>query len=75
MTFSPEAAQQVRALERKEAERLDVALVVIAADPLGAAAPMPTAPVLREYRDDAGARVIYYATVLGTVVVVAYLEA
>ncbi|MFE2911446.1 type II toxin-antitoxin system RelE family toxin [Kitasatospora indigofera] len=75
VSFTPEAEQQARALEPKEAERLDRALAVIAADPIGAAPPMVTAPVLREYRDANGARVIYYATVLGSVVVVAYLEA
>ncbi|MEU7095909.1 hypothetical protein [Kitasatospora aureofaciens] len=75
VTFSAEAARQVRALEHKEAVRLDAALTIIAADPIGAAPPMPAAPVLREFRGGDGARVIYYATVLGTVVVVAYLEA
>ncbi|MFJ2193136.1 type II toxin-antitoxin system RelE/ParE family toxin [Kitasatospora sp. NPDC087861] len=74
VTFTPEAAQQVRALVPEEAKRLDAALVVIAADPLGAAPPMEAAPMLRDYRDG-DARVVYYATVLGHVVVVAFLEA
>jgi hypothetical protein len=74
VVFTPEAEQQVSSLEPKELEKLDRALDVISVDP-SVGAPMPASPVLREYREDTGARVIYYATALGSVIVVAYVEA
>lgn len=72
ISFSPEAEQQIRALEPAELEWVDQALVTISIDPM-VGAPMASAPVLREFHKD-GARVIYFASVLGHVVVVAYVE-
>lgn len=56
----------------EELQRLDPALVAISVNPT-IGDPLPNSP-LRDYRDGT-VRVIYYATTLGMVIVVAYAEA
>jgi plasmid stabilization system protein ParE len=80
ITFSDTAAKQLEAITDDRAARaLDRALAALSADP-DMGTPLSTAtpggPALREYADgDENVRVVYYVTVLRTVVVVAYIEA
>ncbi|MFF4902853.1 hypothetical protein [Streptomyces sp. NPDC001068] len=78
IAFSDAAAKQLEAITSEaDIHALDRALVVISVDPeIGA--PIPgdtTGPQLRQYTDDVEAvRVLYFVTVLRTVVVIAYIE-
>ncbi|MFD8937935.1 hypothetical protein ACFV0R_22250 [Streptomyces sp. NPDC059578] len=79
IVFSDSAARQLDALtNERELHALDRALVALSVDPdLGD--PIPgsdsTGPELRQYTDDIEqVRVLYFVTVLRTVVVVAYIE-
>lgn len=70
--FHEVAQSQLQKLSAAEMVRADRAIVAISVNPwLGD--PVDTSP-LREYRED-GIRVFYTATVLGSVIIVAYLEA
>ncbi|OQD52369.1 hypothetical protein BM536_029515 [Streptomyces phaeoluteigriseus] len=78
IAFSDSAAKQLENLTSEAAiHALDRALVVISVDPgIGEPIPGDTAgPQLRQYTDEVEAvRVLYFVTVLRTVVVVAYIE-
>ncbi|MEF3117562.1 hypothetical protein [Streptomyces chrestomyceticus] len=71
VTFHETAERQLAALADGNLARLDPVLDAIAADPeIG----WPLADsLLREHQQD-GVRVIYYATTLGTIIAVAYVE-
>ncbi|MFF0629890.1 hypothetical protein [Streptomyces sp. NPDC004296] len=56
-----------------EIARLDAAVDVIAQRP-DAAKPHRTAPALRDYQAG-GVRLVFYATALGSIVIVVYVEA
>ncbi|MEU2789060.1 hypothetical protein [Streptomyces sp. NPDC007100] len=71
VTFHETAERQLAALTDDDLARLDPVLDTIAADP-EAGRPLADSP-LREREQD-GVRVIYYATTLGTIIVVAYVE-
>ncbi|MEU7149169.1 hypothetical protein AB0B15_14205 [Streptomyces sp. NPDC045456] len=71
VTFHETAERQLAALTDDDLARLDPALDAIAAAP-GIGRPLADSP-LREYEQDS-VRVIYYATTLGTIIVVAYVE-
>ncbi|MGW2964441.1 hypothetical protein ACWDGI_39095 [Streptomyces sp. NPDC001220] len=78
IAFSDSAAKQLENITSEtDIHALDRALVVISVDP-EAGAPIPgdtTGPQLRQYTDDVEAvRILYYVTVLSTVVVVAYID-
>ncbi|MFJ9634958.1 hypothetical protein ACIRU8_45435 [Streptomyces sp. NPDC101175] len=78
IAFSDTAAKQMENITTEaEVHALDRVLVVLSVDP-EAGAPLPgitTGPQLREYTDDVDqVRVLYFVTVLRTVVVVAYIE-
>lgn len=70
--FHGVADRQITAMTDAELARLDPVLDEIAADP-GIGTPRPGS-LLREHRRG-DARVVYYATALGTIVIVTYLEA
>ncbi|MFF8610881.1 hypothetical protein ACF06X_33785 [Streptomyces sp. NPDC015346] len=70
--FIEPAETQVRALSIAQAAMLDGTLNAIAADP-DAAKPHATASALRDY-DFGGVRVIFYATALGSILIVTYVE-
>ncbi|GHE80217.1 hypothetical protein GCM10014715_39500 [Streptomyces spiralis] len=76
VAFTPECEPVLRKLSAAELVRLDRALVAISLDPwIGQEKPTRAGHVpLREYIEGS-ARVIYHVTVLGSVVIVAYLEA
>lgn len=57
----------------EERHRLDAAVVSVSLDP-AIGGPLATTPLLRDYRHANAARLIYYATTLGTVVIVVYVE-
>jgi hypothetical protein len=72
VTFHEVAERQLALLGDRELERLDPLLVAISVNPkIGD--PLPESPLLRDYREGT-ARVIYYATTLGMIIVVAYIE-
>ncbi|MCX5346118.1 hypothetical protein [Streptomyces atratus] len=78
MTFSDSAAKQLESLTSEaDIHALDRALVVISVDP-DVGEPLPgtaAGPRLRQYADDVErVRILYWVSVLQTVVVVAYLE-
>lgn len=73
VVFLEPAATQLRALTTDELARIDTAVDGIALRP-DAAKPHRTAPALRDHQGD-GVRVIYYATALGSIVIVVYVEA
>ncbi|MEV7526185.1 hypothetical protein [Streptomyces sp. NPDC091371] len=78
IAFSDSAAKQLENITSEaEIHALDRALVVISVDP-DIGDPIPgdtTGPRLRQYTDEVEAvRVLYFVTVLRTVVVVAYIE-
>jgi hypothetical protein len=78
IAFSDAAAKQLENITSEaDLHALDRALVVISVDP-DAGEPLPgdsSGPRLRQYTDDVEAvRVLYFVTVLRTVVVVAYIE-
>ncbi|WP_345695009.1 hypothetical protein [Kitasatospora terrestris] len=73
ITFHEVAERQLAEMDEAALTRLDPHLGVIAEDPAGAGVQLrPDSPV-REYAKD-GVRVAYVATVLGTIVLVAYVE-
>ncbi|MFG2677252.1 hypothetical protein [Streptomyces sp. NPDC048445] len=78
ITFSDSAAKQLESLTSEaDIHALDRALVVISVDPeVGEPLPGTAAgPRLREYADDVErVRILYWVSVLQTVVVVAYIE-
>ncbi|MCY0922851.1 hypothetical protein OS965_32710 [Streptomyces sp. H27-G5] len=78
ITFSDSAAKQLESLTSEaDIHALDRALVVISVDPdVGEPIPGTAAgPRLRQYADDVErVRILYWVSVLQTVVVVAYLE-
>lgn len=72
VVFDAVARDQLGKLSAAEMLRADRAIVAISVNPwLGA--PVGQTP-LREYLED-GVRLVYTTTVLGTVIIVAYLEA
>lgn len=78
ITFSDSAAKQLESITSEaDIHALDRALVVISVDP-GIGEPLPgsaAGPQLREYADDVErVRLLYWVSVLGTVIVVAYIE-
>ncbi|GGP78467.1 hypothetical protein [Streptomyces melanogenes] len=72
IVFLPPADAQVELLSPYQAERLDLVLERIAAAP-DAVKPHATASALRDYQQ-ADARVIFYATALGSIIIVTYVE-
>jgi hypothetical protein len=71
VTFHEVAERQLALMSDADLQRLDPLLVAISLDPkIGE--PLPNSP-LRDYQQGT-ARVIYYATTLGMVIVVAYTE-
>ncbi|MEU3749006.1 MULTISPECIES: hypothetical protein [Streptomyces] len=72
MVFIEPAETQAGALTVEQAARLDAALSVIA-EALADVKQHATASALRDYRRD-GIRVIFYATVLGSILIVTYVE-
>jgi hypothetical protein len=73
IVFTEVVEQQLQRLDAASFARLELVLNVVAVNPMVGAL-MERAPTLREY-GEAGCRVVYFATTLGTVVVVAYVEA
>ncbi|MGW1776214.1 hypothetical protein [Streptomyces sp. NPDC002104] len=78
ITFSDSAAKQLENITSEaDIHALDRALVVISVDP-DVGEPIPgsaVGPQLREYTDDVErVRLLYWVSVLGTVIVVAYIE-
>ncbi|KWT63890.1 hypothetical protein ADL21_00615 [Streptomyces albus subsp. albus] len=71
VTFHETADRQLAALTDHDLARLDPALDAIAAAP-EVGRRLADSP-LREHQQD-GVRVIYYATTLGTIIVVTYVE-
>ena len=69
------AEQQIEKFGTAETIAVDRAIVTISTNPeIGQ--PVPDNDPLREYREPGtDVRVIYYATALGTIVIVAYVEA
>ncbi|MFD4543620.1 hypothetical protein [Streptomyces bauhiniae] len=78
ITFSDSANKQLESITSEaDIHALDRALVVISVDPeVGEPLPGTAAgPQLREYADDVErVRLLYWVTILRTVVVVAYIE-
>ncbi|MFE0654196.1 hypothetical protein ACFVZH_37200 [Streptomyces sp. NPDC059534] len=70
--FIEPAETQVRMLSTAQTAVLDSTLNVIAADP-GAVKQHASASALRDYEHD-GVRVIFYATALGSILIVTYVE-
>ncbi|MFD9049514.1 hypothetical protein [Streptomyces zaomyceticus] len=73
IVFIEPAETQVRVLTAEQTVRLDSALNAIAVDPTDVKA-HATASALRDYDHD-GVRVIFYATALGSILIVTYVEA
>lgn len=67
------AETQVRTLTTAQTARVDAALNTIAAAP-DEVKPHATASALRDYQHD-GVRLIFYATALGSILIVTYVEA
>lgn len=67
------AETQVRTLTTAQTARVDAALNAIAAAP-DEVKPHATASALRDYQHD-GVRLIFYATALGSILIVTYVEA
>ncbi|MGW4898774.1 hypothetical protein ACWEQL_42130 [Kitasatospora sp. NPDC004240] len=73
ITFHEVAERQLAAMDDTTVARLDRHLDIIALNPTTAGVRMrPDSPV-QEYAKD-GARIAYVSTVLGTIVLVAYVE-
>ncbi|MBT2439938.1 hypothetical protein J7E93_07345 [Streptomyces sp. ISL-36] len=72
IVFIEPAETQARLLTPAQAAVLDGTLNAIAADP-DAVKPHATASALRDYQHD-GIRVIFYATALGSILIVTYVE-
>ncbi|MEU9530053.1 hypothetical protein AB0D58_32395 [Streptomyces sp. NPDC048210] len=77
IAFTDSAAKQLEELSENAVHTLDRSLVAISVDP-EIADPIPstgTHPALRQYADEMeDVRVLYFITILRTVVVVAYIE-
>lgn len=72
IVFIEPAETQVGVLTGEQTVRLDTALNAIAAAPADVK-PHATASALRDYQHD-GIRVIFYATALGSILIVTYVE-
>ncbi|MFF3842538.1 hypothetical protein [Streptomyces sp. NPDC001930] len=72
IVFIEPAETQVRHLTIEQTTRLDAALNVIAAAPADVKQ-HATASALRDYQQD-GIRAIFYATALGSILIVTYIE-
>ncbi|MEV6250684.1 hypothetical protein AB0M38_31610 [Streptomyces sp. NPDC051742] len=72
IVFIEPAETQVRVFTTAQTVRLDTALNVIAAAPADVKH-HATASALRDYQHD-GIRVIFYATALGSILIVTYVE-
>ncbi|MET9541064.1 hypothetical protein ABZY16_26785 [Streptomyces sp. NPDC006553] len=72
IVFIEPAETQVRLLTVEQTSRLDAALNVIAAAPADVKQ-HATAPALRDYQHD-GIRAVFYATALGSILIVTYVE-
>ncbi|MFH9727556.1 hypothetical protein ACH4M4_32010 [Streptomyces sp. NPDC017254] len=72
IVFIEPAETQVSVLAVEQTVRLDSALNTIAVDPTGVKA-HATASALRDYHQDR-VRVIFYATALGSILIVTYVE-
>ncbi|MFF9340440.1 MULTISPECIES: hypothetical protein [unclassified Streptomyces] len=72
IVFIEPAGTQTRGLTVEQTLRLDAALDAVAAAP-DEVKPHATASALRDYRHD-GIRVIFYATALGSILIVTYVE-
>ncbi|MCX5233475.1 hypothetical protein [Streptomyces sp. NBC_00233] len=72
IVFIEPAETQVRLLSPAQTAVLDATLNVIAADP-GAVKQHAAASALRDFQHD-GVRVIFYATALGSILIVTYIE-
>ncbi|MER7000660.1 hypothetical protein [Streptomyces sp. NPDC000410] len=70
--FVEPAETQIHALSVARTAQLDAALNIIAADP-GAVKAHATASALRDYQHE-GIRVMFYATALGSILIVTYVE-
>jgi len=70
--FHEVAEQQIAAMDDAALARLDPHLSAIVSDPQSGIQRRPASPV-REYAKD-GVRIAYVSTVLGTVILVAYVE-
>lgn len=73
VVFDKPVEQRIARMAPDERVRLDRAIVAISIDP-GQGKPLPANALLRDYRVD-DTRVIYFASALSTIVVVAYVEA
>ncbi|MEU9298728.1 hypothetical protein [Streptomyces sp. NPDC048266] len=73
IVFIEPAETQVRVLTTEQTARLDAALNEVAAAPADVKQ-HATASALRDYQHD-GMRVIFYATALGSILIVTYVEA
>ncbi|MFE6853856.1 hypothetical protein ACFVDH_24055 [Streptomyces sp. NPDC057674] len=72
IVFIEPAETQVRVLSREQTARLDAALSTLAEAPADVKQ-HATATALRDYQHD-GIRVIFYATALGSILIVTYVE-
>ncbi len=72
IVFVEPAETQTRGLTVEQTVRLDAALNTLAAAP-DEVKPHATASALRDYQHD-GIRVIFYATALGSILIVTYVE-
>ncbi|MFE5940867.1 hypothetical protein ACFQ69_36735 [Streptomyces sp. NPDC056470] len=70
--FIEPAETQVRTLGAAQTSQLDAALNEIAADPADVK-PHATATALRDHQH-AGVRIVFYATALGSILIVTYVE-
>jgi hypothetical protein len=73
LVFTETAEQQIERLDSAAYARLDRALVTISLNPM-VGEKMAAAPMLRQYVQGS-TRTIFFATSLGSIVVVAYVEA
>ncbi|MEU9998094.1 hypothetical protein [Streptomyces sp. NPDC050848] len=72
VVFIEPAETQVRTLTTVQVAQLDAALNEIAADPADVKT-HATATALRDYQH-AGVRIVFYATALGSILIVTYVE-
>ncbi|MEU5425805.1 hypothetical protein AB0H73_09375 [Streptomyces olivoreticuli] len=70
--FVEPAETQIRALSLAQISRVDAALNTIAADPSAVKA-HATASALHDFQHE-GIRVVFYATALGSILIVTYVE-
>lgn len=72
ITFHEVAERQIAEMDDAALARLDPHLTVLALNPKAGVQSKPASPV-REYVKD-GVRIAYISTVLGTIILVAYVE-